>query len=136
MIKTCWKNFKTTVNHWLTTSKTILIWVRYRSFFLRLDNFQTRKNRESLLRSSPFSWLNFLIKSLKILISQGFDILIQNLFLFIAVFEEQDFWEKLHYKLPHKKMQRIQTNAGNAENPNQTEIELEPFVNGVNHNSV
>ena len=57
----------------------------------------------------------------------------------ITVYEEQDFWEKLHYKLPHKKMQRIQTNAenaGNAENPNQTEIELEPFVNGVNHNSV
>ena len=87
----------------------------------------------------------FLDKSFKILISQGFEILIQNLLghkiicISITVYEEQDFWEKLHYKLPHKKMQRIQTNAenaGNAENPNQTEIELEPFVNGVTHNSV
>merc|ERR1712062_689624 len=55
------------------------------------------------------------------------------------VFEEQDFWEKLHYLLPHKKMQRIETNSENPENPenpNQTEIELEPFVNGANHNSV
>ena len=87
----------------------------------------------------------FFDKCFKILISQGFEILIQNLLghkiicISITVYEEQDFWEKLHYKLPHKKMQRIQTNAenaGNAENPNQTEIELEPFVNGVNHNSV
>ena len=95
------------------------------------------------LRSSPLA--EFFDKCFKILISQGFEILIQNLLghkiicISITVFEEQDFWEKLHYKLPHKKMQRIQTNAenaGNAENPNQTEIELEPFVNGVNHNSV
>ena len=95
------------------------------------------------LRSSPLA--EFFDTCFKILISQGFEILIQNLLghkiicISITVFEEQDFWEKLHYKLPHKKMQRIQTNAenaGNAENPNQTEIELEPFVNGVNHNSV
>jgi len=39
------------------------------------------------------------------------------------VYEEQDFWEKLHYKLPHKKMKK--------KLPKQTEIELEnqPFVN-------
>jgi len=60
----------------------------------------------------------------------------KHLCISITVFEEQDFWGKLHYKLPHKKMQRIQTNAENAENPNQAEIELEPFVNGVNHKSV
>ena len=95
------------------------------------------------LRSSPLA--EFFDKCFKILISQGFEILIQNLLghkiicISITVFEEQDFWEKLHYLLPHKKMQRIETNSENPENlenPNQTVIELKPLVNGANQNTV
>ena len=39
------------------------------------------------------------------------------------VFEEKDFWENLHYKLPHKQME---TNL-----PNHTGIELQPLTNST-----
>ena len=99
-------------------------------FFLHPNNFQRENNRES-----PFNLTNILAKSFKILFHRNFRFVLvllnQNLLghmlsllcISIAVFEEKDFWEKLHYKLPHKKMKKIL--------PKQTEIELEtvPFVN-------
>ena len=80
-------------------------------------------------RDSPFNLTNILAKSFKILFHRNFRfvllLLIQNLLghmlsllcISIAVFEEKDFWEKLHYKLPHKKMKKMLHK--------QTEIELE-----------
>ena len=66
MIQTCWNNFKSIVNHWLTTSKNILIWVRNHSYSVifpasqQPNNFQTEKNRESL-----FNLTNTLTKNSK-----------------------------------------------------------------------